>query len=471
MPGRSIKFYDMRNIIKNWIKQYKEIATIKKSPHLISLYTNPAEELQLAAINKHTRNIKYISNPSEMVQMVAVKRNPESIIWIKKPSEKAQLECIGQNPYLINHIQEPTDTVQMAALKQVPTLLKNIRKPTLESILYVAKVSPASLSGRVYDSVTRKAILHENPHCEAFLNIATTKSYLNTIENNPDMFKRVELTSDLLKEIYITELSSWCKEQLLSAKSNSDKIKVFLDGRKINEELQELIVKDNYYNYPYITNPSQQVTLFVLKAVTGNTITENKIHFVENPLKKLILSLYESYQTSKMPLSYMKREHLNNMNINLDDYEIRQNEYMKQLYEQYKEFRQSTCIGFNTTAYIQTTKTFLLENYAKDINGELDSLNIPQGMELYNDCLQRSKVMNGIESAFAVDMKEQILDALKQAKLPQRSFSDYEIQQISNGKPIQVSEGHFLMRVKTPKGIAIKVCHEKKLKNIIVTEL
>ena len=79
--------------------------------------------------------------------------------------------------------------------------------------------------------------------------------------------------------------------------------------------------------------------------------------------------------------------------------------------------------------------------------------------------------MNGIESAFAVDTKEQILDALKQAKLPQRSFSDYEIQQISNGKPIQVSEGHFLMRVKTPKGMAIKVCHEKKLKNIIVTEL
>lgn len=61
--------------------------------------------------------------------------------------------------------------------------------------------------------------------------------------------------------------------------------------------------------------------------------------------------------------------------------------------------------------------------------------------------------------------------SIKQAKLPQRSFSDYEIQQISNGKPIQVSEGHFLMRVKTPKGMAIKVCHEKKLKNIIVTEL
>lgn len=81
----------MRNIIKNWIKQYKEIATIKKSPHLISLYTNPAEELQLAAINKHTRNIKYISNPSEMVQMVAVKRNPESIIWIKNRVKKHSL--------------------------------------------------------------------------------------------------------------------------------------------------------------------------------------------------------------------------------------------------------------------------------------------------------------------------------------------------------------------------------------------
>lgn len=461
----------MRNIIKNWIKQHKEIAAIKKKPHLISLYTNPAEELQLAAINKHTRNIKYISNPSEKVQIDAVRRNPESIIWIKKPSEKAQIECISQNPYLINHIQEPTYIAQMAALKAAPTLLKSIRKPTLESILYVAKVSPASLSGRVYDLVTKKAILHANPHCEAFLNIANTKSYLNTIENNPDMFKRIELTSDLLKEIYITELSSWCKEQLLSAKSNSEKIKDFLDGRKINEELQEIIVKDNYYNYPYITNPSQEVTLFVLKAVTGNTITGNKIQSVENPLKKLILSLYESYQTSKMPLSYMKREQLNSMNINLDDYEIRQNEYMKQLYEHYKEFRQSTCIGFNTTTYIQTTKTFLLENYAKDINGEFDNLNIPQGMEIYHDCLQRSKVMNGIESVFAVDIKEQILDALYQAKLPQRNFSDYEIQQISKGKPIQVSEGHFLMRVKTPKGMTIKVRNEKRIKDIIETEL
>lgn len=467
----------MKNKIKKWIKQHKDVAAIKRNPDLISNYTNPEEKLQLAAINKHALSIKYISKPSEIVQMTAVRRNPESIVWIKNPSEKIQLACVSQNPYLIKFIQEPTNLVQMAALKAVPTLLKSIRNPTLESLIYVAKSSPASLSGRVYDLVTKKAILHENPHCEAFLNIATTKSYLHTIENHPDMFRRVEITENLLKEIYVTELSRWCKEQLVSPQSGSsrqfkgEKIKVFLDGRNISEELQQLIVKDNFYNYPYITNPSQEVTSYVLKAVTGSTYTGSDIKSIENPLKKLVLSLHESYQTSKMPLSNMKREWLNSMNIDLDDSEIRHNEYMKELYENYKEFSQTTCIGFNASAYIQQTQTFLLENYAKDRNGNLDNYNVPQGMEMYYDCLLRSKAMNGIETTSTSDIKRQIIDALDHAKLPYREFSENEVKKIIDGKPFKLSEGTYLMKVRTPKGMTIQVREERTAKNIIEKEL
>lgn len=447
----------MKSLIGKWIEQYKEIASIKREPSLISNYEHPEEKLQLAAISRHTRCIKYIRNPSEAVQLEAVRRNPESIIWIKNPGEEVQLSCIRQAPYLIKSINNPTEKVQIEALHADPTLLPVIHQPALNSLLYVAKVSPASLSGRVYDSVTRKAILHENPHCEAFLNIATTKSYLNTIENNPDMFKRVELTSDLLKEIYVTHLSQWYKEQLVSRPNNDEKMKFFLAGRTISEELQLLIVKDNYFNYPYITHPTTKTTSYVLTAVTGNQYKGSNITCVEKPLRKLILSLHDSFLMSKLPLSNSIREQLNSMNIYLDDYEIRHNEYIQKLYENYKEFKLSTGLSYNDTAYIQQTKTFLLQNYAKDSNGDIDNLNVPKGMDMYTDCIDRGKVMKGVETAFTVDVKAKINKELESAGLSSKSLTEQEVIALINGSPIKLSNDKYLLKVKSPGGITFKI--------------
>lgn len=193
----------MKTLIGKWIEQYKEIASKKKEPSLISNYEHPEEKLQFAAISRHTRCIKYIRNPSEAVQLEAVRRNPESIVWIKNPCEEVQLSCVRQAPYLISNIDKPTEKVQMEVLRADPTLLHIIHQPSLNCLLYVAKVSPANLSGCIYDTATQEVLLKANPQCEAFLNLVSTEAYKQTIEYNPDMFKRVELTSNQLKEIYI----------------------------------------------------------------------------------------------------------------------------------------------------------------------------------------------------------------------------------------------------------------------------
>lgn len=447
----------MKTLIGKWIEQYKEIASIKKEPSLISNYEHPEEKLQFAAISRHTRCIKYIRNPSEAVQLEAVRRNPESIVWIKNPCEKVQLSCVRQAPYLISNIDKPTEKVQMEVLRADPTLLHIIHQPSLNCLLYVAKVSPANLSGCIYDTATQEVLLKANPQCEAFLNLVSTEAYKQTIEYNPDMFKRVELTSNQLKEIYITHLSNWCKEQLVSRPDNNEKMKSFLAGRYISEELQLLIIKDNYYNYPYITNPTKNTTSYVLTAVTGSQYKGSNIMHIEKPLRKLISSLHESFLMSKLPLSNSTREQLNSMNIYLDDYEVRHNEYMLRLYEGYKEFKLSTGLSYNDTAYIQQTKTFLLQNYAKDSNGEIDNLNMPKGMDMYTDCLDRGKVMKGVETAFSADIKAKIKKELESAGLSGKRLTEQEITALLNGSPIKLPNDKYLLKTKSPEGIGFKV--------------
>lgn len=78
-------------------------------------------------------------------------------------------------------------------------------------------------------------------------------------------------------------------------------------------------------------------------------------------------------------------------------------------------------------------------------------------MDMYTDCIDRGKVMKGVETAFTVDVKAKINKELESAGLSSKSLTEQEVIALINGSPIKLSNDKYLLKVKSPGGITFKI--------------
>lgn len=145
-------------------------------------------------------------------------------------------------------------------------------------------------------------------------------------------------------------------------------METFLSDIDLPAELELRVVGDNVENFKYIKSPTSHATSVAIDKLTGAQLYGKELSpQVAGSTQKLIRNLDEAYKTSRMPLSRSDREALNHLDLGLDDFEIRQNEYAIRLHNIYKAFSSETGIQPDPDRYLEKRRNSFACTQAKSM--------------------------------------------------------------------------------------------------------
>lgn len=376
-----------------------------------------------------------------------IKDNPCLIRSFSSPSEKLQLSAVQADPLNIQYIKHPTERVQHEVLLHGEEHIIRINNPSLSSLLHVAKNAPEYLIYAKIDEDTQKELIDIYPECRDYILNDSPEKNITMFEKDPEGFKRLSPTEHQLECVYFS-----------ISPNDTKKMETFLSDIDLPAELELRVVGDNVENFKYIKSPTSHATSVAIDKLTGAQLYGKELSpQVAGSTQKLIRNLDEAYKTSRMPLSRSDREALNHLDLGLDDFEIRQNEYAIRLHNIYKAFSSETGIQPDPDRYLEKEKEQLRLHASKKHDLWFDEENLTaEGLNRYEDCLTRKKAMESV-NALSSGKTDYISDILRSYGIDPSGVSRELKDNLAKGKPIHINGSQMLMRVKTPAGYAIKL--------------
>lgn len=384
-----------------------------------------------------------------------IKDNPCLIRSFSSPSEKLQLSAVQADPLSIQYIKLPTERVQHEVLLHGEEHIIRINNPSLSSLLHVAKNAPEYLIYAKIDEDTQKELIDIYPECRDYILNDSPEKNIAMFEKDPEGFKRLSPTEHQLECVYFS-----------ISPNDTKKMETFLSDIDLPAELELRVVGDNVENFKYIKSPTSHATSVAIDKLTGAQLYGKELSpQVAGSTQKLIRNLDEAYKTSRMPLSRSDREALNHLDLGLDDFEIRQNEYAIRLHNIYKAFSSETGIQPDPDRYLEKEKEQLRLHASKKHDLWFDEENLTaEGLNRYEDCLTRKKAMDSV-NALSSGKTDYISDILRSYGIDPSGVSRELKDNLAKGKPIHVNGSQMLMRVKTPAGYAFKLYNSQKIPN------
>lgn len=384
-----------------------------------------------------------------------IKDNPCLIRSFSSPSEKLQLSAVQADPLSIQYIKHPTKRVQHEVLLHGEEHIIRINNPSLSSLLHVAKNAPEYLIYAKIDEDTQKELIDIYPECRDYILNDSPEKNITMFEKDPEGFKRLSPTEHQLECVYFS-----------ISPNDTKKMETFLSDIDLPAELELRVVGDNVENFKYIKSPTSHATSVAIDKLTGAQLYGKELSpQVAGSTQKLIRNLDEAYKTSRMPLSRSDREALNHLDLGLDDFEIRQNEYAIRLHNIYKAFSSETGIQPDPDRYLEKEKEQLRLHASKKHDLWFDEENLTaEGLNRYEDCLTRKKAMDSV-NALSSGKTDYISDILRSYGIDPSGVSRELKDNLAKGKPIHVNGSQMLMRVKTPAGYAFKLYNSQKIPN------
>ena len=384
-----------------------------------------------------------------------IKDNPCLIRSFSSPSEKLQLSAVQADPLSIQYIKHPTERVQHEVLLHGEEHIIRINNPSLSSLLHVAKNAPEYLIYAKIDEDTQKELIDIYPECRDYILNDSPEKNITMFEKDPEGFKRLSPTEHQLECVYFS-----------ISPNDTKKMETFLSDIDLPAELELRVVGDNVENFKYIKSPTSHATSVAIDKLTGAQLYGKELSpQVAGSTQKLIRNLDEAYKTSRMPLSRSDREALNHLDLGLDDFEIRQNEYAIRLHNIYKAFSSETGIQPDPDRYLEKEKEQLRLHASKKHDLWFDEENLTaEGLNRYEDCLTRKKAMESV-NALSSGKTDYISDILRSYGIDPSGVSRELKDNLAKGKPIHVNGSQMLMRVKTPAGYAFKLYNSQKIPN------
>lgn len=384
-----------------------------------------------------------------------IKDNPCLIRSFSSPSEKLQLSAVQADPLSIQYIKHPTERVQHEVLLHGEEHIIRINNPSLSSLLHVAKNAPEYLIYAKIDEDTQKELIDIYPECRDYILNDSPEKNIAMFEKDPEGFKRLSPTEHQLECVYFS-----------ISPNDTKKMETFLSDIDLPAELELRVVGDNVENFKYIKSPTSHATSVAIDKLTGAQLYGKELSpQVAGSTQKLIRNLDEAYKTSRMPLSRSDREALNHLDLGLDDFEIRQNEYAIRLHNIYKAFSSETGIQPDPDRYLEKEKEQLRLHASKKHDLWFDEENLTaEGLNRYEDCLTRKKAMDSV-NALSSGKTDYISDILRSYGIDPSEVSRELKDNLAKGKPIHVNGSQMLMRVKTPAGYAFKLYNSQKIPN------
>lgn len=384
-----------------------------------------------------------------------IKDNPCLIRSFSSPSEKLQLSAVQANPLSIQYIKHPTERVQHEVLLHGEEHIIRINNPSLSSLLHVAKNAPEYLIYAKIDEDTQKELIDIYPECRDYILNDSPEKNIAMFEKDPEGFKRLSPTEHQLECVYFS-----------ISPNDTKKMETFLSDIDLPAELELRVVGDNVENFKYIKSPTSHATSVAIDKLTGAQLYGKELSpQVAGSTQKLIRNLDEAYKTSRMPLSRSDREALNHLDLGLDDFEIRQNEYAIRLHNIYKAFSSETGIQPDPDRYLEKEKEQLRLHASKKHDLWFDEENLTaEGLNRYEDCLTRKKAMDSV-NALSSGKTDYISDILRSYGIDPSGVSRELKDNLAKGKPIHVNGSQMLMQVKTPAGYAFKLYNSQKIPN------
>ena len=384
-----------------------------------------------------------------------IKDNPCLIRSFSSPSEKLQLSAVQADPLSIQYIKHPTERVQHEVLLHGEEHIIRINNPSLSSLLHVAKNAPEYLIYAKIDEDTQKELIDIYPECRDYILNDSPEKNIAMFEKDPEGFKRLSPTEHQLECVYFS-----------ISPNDTKKMETFLSDIDLPAELELRVVGDNVENFKYIKSPTSHATSVAIDKLTGAQLYGKELSpQVAGSTQKLIRNLDEAYKTSRKPLSRSDREALNHLDLGLDDFEIRQNEYAIRLHNIYKAFSSETGIQPDPDRYLEKEKEQLRLHASKKHDLWFDEENLTaEGLNRYEDCLTRKKAMDSV-NALSSGKTDYISDILRSYGIDPSGVSRELKDNLAKGKPIHVNGSQMLMRVKTPAGYAFKLYNSQKIPN------
>lgn len=384
-----------------------------------------------------------------------IKDNPCLIRSFSSPSEKLQLSAVQADPLSIQYIKHPTERVQHEVLLHGEEHIIRINNPSLSSLLHVAKNAPEYLIYAKIDEDTQKELIDIYPECRDYILNDSPEKNITMFEKDPEGFKRLSPTEHQLECVYFS-----------ISPNDTKKMETFLSDIDLPAELELRVVGDNVENFKYIKSPTSHATSVAIDKLTGAQLYGKELSpQVAGSTQKLIRNLDEAYKTSRMPLSRSAREALNHLDLGLDDFEIRQNEYAIRLHNIYKAFSSETGIQPDPDRYLEKEKEQLRLHASKKHDLWFDEENLTaEGLNRYEDCLTRKKAMESV-NALSSGKTDYISDILRSYGIDPSGVSRELKDNLAKGKPIHINGSQMLMRVKTPAGYAFKLYNSQKIPN------
>lgn len=384
-----------------------------------------------------------------------IKDNPCLIRSFSSPSEKLQLSAVQADPLSIQYIKHPTERVQHEVLLHGEEHIIRINNPSLSSLLHVAKNAPEYLIYAKIDEDTQKELIYIYPECRDYILNDSPEKNITMFEKDPEGFKRLSPTEHQLECVYFS-----------ISPNDTKKMETFLSDIDLPAELELRVVGDNVENFKYIKSPTSHATSVAIDKLTGAQLYGKELSpQVAGSTQKLIRNLDEAYKTSRMSLSRSDREALNHLDLGLDDFEIRQNEYAIRLHNIYKAFSSETGIQPDPDRYLEKEKEQLRLHASKKHDLWFDEENLTaEGLNRYEDCLTRKKAMDSV-NALSSGKTDYISDILRSYGIDPSGVSRELKDNLAKGKPIHVNGSQMLMRVKTPAGYAFKLYNSQKIPN------
>lgn len=384
-----------------------------------------------------------------------IKDNPCLIRSFSSPSEKLQLSAVQADPLSIQYIKHPTERVQHEVLLHGEEHIIRINNPSLSSLLHVAKNAPEYLIYAKIDEDTQKELIDIYPECRDYILNDSPEKNITMFEKDPEGFKRLSPTEHQLECVYFS-----------ISPNDTKKMETFLSDIDLPAELELRVVGDNVENFKYIKSPTSHATSVAIDKLTGAQVYGKELSpQVAGSTQKLIRNLDEAYKTSRMPLSRSDREALNHLDLGLDDFEIRQNEYAIRLHNIYKAFSSETGIQPDPDRYLEKEKEQLRLHASKKHDLWFDEENLTaEGLNRYEDCLTRKKAMDSV-NALSSGKTDYISDILRSYGIDPSGVSRELKDNLAKGKPIHVNGSQMLMQVKTPAGYAFKLYNSQKIPN------
>lgn len=384
-----------------------------------------------------------------------IKDNPCLIRSFSSPSEKLQLSAVQADPLSIQYIKHPTERVQHEVLLHGEEHIIRINNPSLSSLLHVAKNAPEYLIYAKIDEDTQKELIDIYPECRDYILNDSPEKNITMFEKDPEGFKRLSPTEHQLECVYFS-----------ISPNDTKKMETFLSDIDLPAELELRVVGDNVENFKYIKSPTSHATSVAIDKLTGAQLYGKELSpQVAGSTQKLIRNLDEAYKTSRMPLSRSDREALNHLDLGLDDFEIRQNEYAIRLHNIYKAFSSETGIQPDPDRYLEKEKEQLRLHASKKHDLWFDEENLTaEGLNRYEDCLTRKKAMDSV-NALSSGKTDYISDILRSYGIDPSGVSRELKDNLAKGKPIHINGSQMLMRVKTPAGYAFKLYNNQKIPN------